>query len=150
MFFDLLLIQYSTLVVNVMEKRIYPRVEAKFPAVIANEAGIRLNVVARDASCEGLSVECNTIERNLVTPGGSFVRDGKPVELYVWLDLPDEAGGSAKIKARCHVAFSRRIANDRCKIGMRYMDLEKNAYEKLIRFIELSMASNDHRHDQAS
>ncbi len=129
-----------------MEKRIYPRVETNFSAVIANEEGIRLNVVARDASSEGLSVECNTIERNLVTPGGSFVRDGKPVELFVWFDLPDERGGTAKIKARCHVAFSRRIANDKCKIGMRYMELEENAFQKLTRFIELTLASNDHHH----
>ena len=133
-----------------MEKRIYPRVKTNFPAVIANENGLRLNVIARDASSEGLSVECNIIERNLMTPGGCFVRNGKPVELYVWLDLPDEKGGTAKIQARCHVAFSRRIANDKCKIGMRYLDLEKNAYEKLIQFIELSIASNDHRHSQIS
>lgn len=133
-----------------MEKRLYPRVVTEFPAVIANEEGVRLNVVARDASSEGLSVECNIIERDLMTPGGSFVRDGKPVELYVWLDLPDEKGGSAKIQARCHVAFSRRIARDRCKIGMRYLDLEKNAYERLVRFIELSLVPNDHRHSHIS
>ncbi|WP_305908343.1 PilZ domain-containing protein [Methylomarinum sp. Ch1-1] len=126
-----------------MEKRVYPRVAANFSAVIANEDGIKLKVMAMDASSEGLCVECNTIERNLVTPGGNFVRDGKPVELFVWLDLPDENGGTAKIEARCHVAFSRRIANDRCKIGMRYLNLEKKAYEKLIRFIEYAMASND-------
>ncbi len=128
-----------------MEKRIYPRVEADFPAVIANEEGLRFSVVARETSCEGLSVECNTIERNLVTPGGSFVRNGKPVELYVWIELPVETGGTDKIKVRCHVTFSRRIANDKCKIGMRYMDMEQNAYEKLIRFIELSMTSNNHQ-----
>ena len=129
-----------------MEKRFYPRVAANLSAVIANEDGVRVNVMAMDASSEGLSVECNTIERNLVTPGGNFVRDGKPVELFVWLDLPDENGGTAKIEARCHVAFSRRIANDKCKIGMRYLDLEKKAYEKLTRFIESSLASNDLRH----
>lgn len=129
-----------------MEKRIYPRITANLSAVIGNEDGIRLKVMALDASCEGLCVECNTIERNLVTPGGNFVRDGKPVELFVWLDLPDENGGTAKIEARCHVAFSRRVANDKCKIGMRYTDLDKKHYEKLVRFIESSLPSNDRGH----
>ncbi len=133
-----------------MEKRTYPRVEANIPAVIANEEGIRLNVVARDASGEGICVECNTIERNLMTPGGSFVRDGKPVELYVWLDLPNEQGETAKIQVRCHVAFSRRISNDKCKIGMRYMDLEKQTYEKLVEFLERSMRMHSFQHKQAS
>ncbi len=126
-----------------MEKRIYPRVEAKLSAVIGNEDGIRLRVRTSDASSEGLCVECNTAERNLVTPGGNFVRDGKPVELFVWLDLPDEKGGTAKIEARCHVAFSRRVANDKCKIGMRYTALDKNHYDRLIRFIESSLSAND-------
>ncbi len=125
-----------------MEKRFYPRVAANLSAVIANEDGIRLKVMAMDASSEGLSVECNTIERNLITPGGCFVRDGKPVELFVWLDLPDENGNTKPIEARCHVAFSRRIANNKCKIGMRYANLDRIAYKRLIRFIELAMTSN--------
>ena len=129
-----------------MEKRFYPRVKANLSAIIGNEDGIRLNVMASDASSEGLCVECNTSERNLVTPGGNFVRDGKPVELFVWLELPDENGGIAKIQARCHVAFSRRVANNKCKIGMRYTDLDKGHYEKLVRFIEASLPLGSRRH----
>jgi PilZ domain-containing protein len=130
-----------------MEKRFYPRVEANLTAIIENSEGVKLSVRALDASSEGLCVECNTLERNMVTPGGRFVRDdGKPVELYVWLDIPDESGATAKIRARCHVAFSRRIASDRCKIGMRYTNLDDKAYHRLIRFIESTIASNDHWH----
>lgn len=122
-----------------MEKRFYPRVEANLSAVIANDEGVRLNVIALDASSEGIGVECNTVERNMITPKGNYVRQDKPIELFVWLDLPDEDEGIIQIEVRCHVAFSRRTAHDRCKIGMRYLDLERNDYDKLIQFIKLSM-----------
>lgn len=123
-----------------MEKRFYPRVATDLPAVIANDDGVLFNVRALDASSDGLSIECNIRQRNLVTPGGSFVReDGKPVELSVSLDLPDGNGATMRIEARCHIAFSRRIAKNKCKIGMRYTQLEETNYKNLVRFIETSL-----------
>ncbi len=126
-----------------MEKRFYPRVASHFSAVVENRDGAHIKVLAVDASSEGLCVQCNIFDRNLITPGGSFVRDGKPVELFVWLELPFAEGGAEKISARCHVAFSRRISNNQCKIGMRYMEIDKKEHDKLIKYIETAMASND-------
>ena len=127
-----------------MEKRLYPRVATQLTAVVENGEGAHINVVAMDASSEGLCIQCNISERNLITPGGCFVRDdGKPVELFVWLELPLGIGGAEKIGARCHVAFSRRISNDQCQIGMRYMDLDQGGYEALISFIESASVAND-------
>ncbi len=127
-----------------MEKRFYPRIQKQFTAVVENGEGVHINVVAMDASSEGLCIQCNTSERNLITPGGCFVRDdGKPVELFVWLKLPLGMGGAETIGARCHVAFSRRISSDKCQIGMRYMELDQGGYEALIAFIESASVAND-------
>jgi len=127
-----------------MEKRLYPRVKGQFTAVVENGEGTHIKVVATDASSDGLSIQCSTFERNLITPGGNFVRDdGKPVELFVWLELPLGIGGAEKIGARCHVAFSRRISSDQCQIGMRYMDLDQSGYETLMAFMESANATND-------
>lgn len=127
-----------------MEKRLYPRVEKQFSVVVENEQGVHLNVIAVDASSEGVCIQCNTLERDLITPGGSFVSDGKPVELFLWLELPFANGQSKKVATRCHVSFSRRLSSDQCKIGMRYMDLEKKEYETLVKYIVYTNASNDH------
>ncbi len=127
----------------VMEKRIYPRVVKEISAVIENNQGIHLDVVAVDASSEGVCIQCNTAERNLITPGGSFVSKGKPVELYIWLDLPFEGGAVKKICVKCHVAFSRRVSKDQCKIGMRYMKLDKGVQDTLFSYIQCATASND-------
>ncbi len=126
-----------------MERRLYPRVSTRLPAVIINDEGVQLKVLVSDISGDGLCVECNTIERDMVTPHGRFVRDdGKPVELFVKLKLPDENDGETEIQARCHVAFSRRIARNQCMMGVRYHDLESKAYQRLLHFIDLVLQSN--------
>ncbi|MCK9394761.1 MAG: PilZ domain-containing protein [Methylobacter sp.] len=119
-----------------MERRLYQRVSVQVSAIVTTEDGVRIKVVAVDLSSNGLGVECNTKQRNMITPGGSFVRDGKPVSVFVDLNLFDEAGQSSKIAARCQVVFSRRMSSDQCKIGLRYADIENNGYEWLVQFIE--------------
>ena len=122
-----------------LKRRIYPMVPTMLPAVIANEDGVSCKVVALNASIDGLCIECNTFERNIMTPGGSFIRNGRPIELFVGLDLPE----NARISARCHITFSRRVAKDVCQIGMRYKDIEEEGYNKLIQFINSSVSSNE-------
>ena len=128
-----------------MEKRLYPRIEKQFSAIVENKDGVQLKVMAVDTSSNGVCIQCNTFDRNLITPGGNFVdnSDGKPVELFLWLDLPFEGEAVKKIGARCHVVFSRRISRDQCKIGMRYMNLDDTAYETIVKFIEAATASTD-------
>ncbi|MGR9051536.1 MAG: PilZ domain-containing protein [Gammaproteobacteria bacterium] len=125
-----------------MEKKFYPRVTTRLPAIVTNEEGVRLKVVAIDASSEGFSFQCSTLQRNIMTPGGCYIRNGRPVELNARLELPVN-NQTLPLKARCHVAFSRRIARDRCEIGMRYMNIEGDGYINLIRFIETKLASLD-------
>ena len=75
-----------------MEKRVYPRVNKSFSAVVENRKGVNFDVVAVNVSIGGVCIQCNTFERNLITPGGSFVSDGKPVEIFVLLELPFNGG----------------------------------------------------------
>lgn len=118
-----------------MEKRMYPRVKTNLPIMIVNQDGDKVETSIQDVSVAGFAVECNIAERNLLTPGGSFVREGKPVKLLVNLDLPDDKGVLNKFEAQCHVAYSRREAKDRCRIGMRFLQLESHIYDKLVEFI---------------
>ena len=125
-----------------MERRLYQRVPIQVSAIVTTEDGVRINVVAVDVSSAGLGVECNIKQRNMITPGGNFVRDGKPVAVSVDLHLPDVDGQpAAKIAARCHVVFSRRMSSDQCKIGLRYADIENNGHQRLVQFIDKTLAS---------
>ncbi len=124
-----------------MERRLYQRVPVQVSAIVTTEDNVRIKVVAVDISSDGLGIECNTKHRNMITPGGSFLRDGRPVSVHVDMNLSDEDGLSSKIVARCHVAFSRRVSSDHCKIGLRYVDIDSNDHEWLIRFIRKMLTS---------
>jgi c-di-GMP-binding flagellar brake protein YcgR len=119
-----------------MERRLYQRTAVQVSAIVTTEDGLGIKVTAVDISSDGLAVECDIRQRNMITPGGSYVRNGKPVSVFIDLDLPDADGVSSKIEARCLVAFSRRMSNDLCKIGLRYVDIENSSREWLVRFIE--------------
>jgi PilZ domain len=122
----------------VIEKRLYQRIPVQLSAIVSTDEGARIKVVAVEVSSDGLGIECNIKQRNMITPRGSFVRDGRPVSVFVDLNLPNEEGQLSKIVVRCLVVFSRRISSDQCKIGLRYADFENNSHEHLIRFIENS------------
>lgn len=119
-----------------MRRKVYPQINACLPIVIAAEDGINVEAQTLQASSQGLALQCNMSERNRVTPGGSFVRDGRPVELFVRLRLPVEEDGVAQVAARCKITYSRRVAKDICHIGLRYLDFENDGGDRLLRFIE--------------
>lgn len=125
-----------------MEKRRYQRVPVQVSAVVTTEDSVRIDAVALDISSDGLRIECNTKQRNMITPLGSLIRNGKPVSVFVDINLPDKDGQLSKIVVRCNVAFSRRISSDQCIIGLRYADFENNGQEQLIQFIEKTLALN--------
>ena len=127
-----------------MEKRIFPRVMAQLPVVVANEDGIKFNLFTLDASSEGVRVQCSTDQRNKMTPGGSYIRKGRPIELFLWLDLPSPEGTNNQIEARCNITFSRRVANNICHIGMRYTVIKNDGHEKLMDYIASSAASSNY------
>ncbi len=124
-----------------MERRFYYRDPLQVSIVVTNDHGVRIEVLAIDVSSDGLSIQCDINQRNLITPGGSFIRDGRPVTVCVHLDLPGESEDLPKIVARCHVKFSRRISSDECKIGMRYVEFEGDGYERIVQFVEKSLTS---------
>lgn len=126
-----------------MHKKFYPKISKQLSAVVANEDGVQLNVLAVDTNGAEVCIQCDMRQRNVMTPGGSYVRGGRPVEWSISLELPDEDGKISPVAARCHISYSRRISSDLCKIGMRYVDMGRNDYNRLIRFIEKTLASND-------
>jgi hypothetical protein len=118
-----------------MKKKIYPRISTQLPAIVTTVEGVKIKVIALDISQHGFSFQCSTYQRNLLTPGGCFIHNGRPVELEVNIELPfpDQ---SMPIKVRCQVSFSRRIANEKCELGIRYEEFEGEGYNDLIGFIE--------------
>ncbi|MGZ5051164.1 MAG: PilZ domain-containing protein [Methylobacter sp.] len=126
-----------------VERRLGQRIPVEVSVLVVTEDGVRIRAVAVDLSSGGLGLECSTKQRNLITPGGSFVKEGKPVSVFIDLNLAEQDGRVFKIEARCHVAFSRRLSSDQCKIGLRYVEIESGCRDWLAHFIEKAIAAKN-------
>ena len=126
-----------------MEKKYYGRVSKQLSAIIASEDGLRLKVMAVDTAGDSVSILCNIYQRDTITPGGCFIRDGRPVELALSLYLPDDEEQLSPISVRCHIAYSRRISREQCMIGLRYIHFENDGHARLLRFIHNTLAGNN-------
>ncbi len=74
-------------------------------------------------------------QRNAITPSGSFLHNGKLLELLVEFKLDDEVNALSKNTVKCRVVFPRRLSSEQCKIGFRFVDIDDELHERLIQFI---------------
>ncbi len=121
-----------------MRKKFYPKVAMKFPAVVTSDEGISLKVTGLEISTEGLTIQCSTAERNLITPGGCFIHNGRPLELDLRIDFARSANQVNLVVARCHVNFSRRITKNTCQIGLVFLEISDENHGKIKQMIEAS------------
>lgn len=119
-----------------MHQKYFPRITKELPAVLENSEGVHLKVTAIDTGFDSVSIQCNTIKRNIITPGGRYISGGKPIELFLSLGLPYEDGMMEMVSLRCYVAYSRRISSEQCKIGMRYANLDNDSFEALKKYVQ--------------
>ncbi len=128
------------MIVNI-EKRFSSRVDVKLTAVIFVSEDIRVDVVTSNVSQNGVCIQCNMTTRNLITPGGCFMRGLHPLELGIVLDSPDKAK-EAQMQAQCQVIYSRRIAKDQCQIGLKFKSMDSDSRILLQEIIDLVLRIN--------
>jgi len=87
-------------------------------------------------SAEGVALKCSTLEREQITPKGDFVCSGRPLEVDVVIDFPEKNNKKYEFKARCRVVYSRRLTQDKCQLGLYFIDIDKVDRERLINFME--------------
>lgn len=113
-----------------------PRVNVRLGIDISNKDKL-IRAYTLNVSIGGFAVHCSTEERNRITPQGDFVGDGgRPVEVDVNLQLPNQHGKKECIHARCRVVYSRRIAQEKCQLGLSYINLLGDGEDKLMMFIK--------------
>lgn len=125
-----------------MEKKIYGRVSERIPATLVNEDGMALDVTAVETAGDSVNIVCNIYQRDAIAPGGNFLVGGRPLQISVALRLPDDEGRETPVQAKCHIVYSRRISKDQCMIGMRYVDIEDQNLNRLVRYIHKSAGIN--------
>ena len=114
-----------------------PRLVEHLDVGIRNVRDEHVYTQTLNVSIDGFAIQCSMRERNKLTPQGDFVDDGgKPVEVDVNLQWQDLQGQKESVDARCRVVYSRRIAQDKCQIGMNFIELRGDGHSKLLMFIQ--------------
>lgn len=108
-----------------------PRVAKKIDVDIKNTKDEHLKTQTVNISVGGFAIQCNIEERNKLTPEGDFVVHGKPIEVDVNMQLPIRKGKTELMKAKCRVIYSRRIAENKCQLGMCFTELFDDGQDKL-------------------
>ncbi|NOR80040.1 MAG: hypothetical protein GQ529_04280 [Methyloprofundus sp.] len=101
---------------------------------ITNFEGRSLCVPTLNVSIGGFAIQCSMEERIQLTPQGDLVDDIMPVDVN--LQLYNQQGQKERIHAKCRVVYSRRIAQDKCQIGMSFIGLVNEDHGKLLKYIE--------------
>jgi len=117
-------------------KRTCIRVAECLAIEIENDLGERVHGVTLDISNQGIGVRCSADDRNRITPQGDFVKQGRPVEVQVYLKFPDTLGHSELISVRCGIVYSRKLAQDKCQVGLGFLDMGADAEVYLTQFIQ--------------
>ena len=114
-----------------------PRVVEHLDVDIKNIKDEHISALTLNVSLDGFAIQCSIRERNRLTPQGDFVDDGgRPIEVYVNLQWQNQHGEKQPIHGRCRVIYSRRIAQDKCQIGMSFIELFDEGQDKLSKFIQ--------------
>jgi len=119
-----------------LNKRTCIRVAECLSVEIESDLGERIHGTTLDISSQGVGFRCSTGDRNRITPQGDFVRQGRPVEVQVYLKFSDKLGNSDLINVRCGIVYSRRLAQDQCQIGMFFLGMEANIETRLSQLIQ--------------
>jgi len=117
-------------------KRTCIRVTECLSVEIENALGERIHGVTLDISNQGIGLCCSTDDRNRITPQGDFVKQGRPVEVQVYLEFPEILKHRELINVRCGIVYSRKLAQDKCQIGLCFLGMDVNTELRLTQFIQ--------------
>ncbi|MDC9727801.1 MAG: PilZ domain-containing protein [Methyloprofundus sp.] len=118
------------------KRRLTTRVAVPLLAVSIQSNEYDISGQALDISLGGIAIKCSTFDRDQVTPKGDYVREGKPLEVSLVLNLPENKKSNYALKAKCRVVYSRRLTQDECQLGMYFLEIDAVGKEHLMKFVE--------------
>jgi len=113
-----------------VNKRRSLRVAIQLPVVLIAEANIHFKANTLNLSSGGLAILCSTENRNQITPSGDFVKQGRPVNVSLCLPCIDET-----TQVNAVVVYSRRLSQDRCQLGLRFIDVPELMQERILKVV---------------
>lgn len=117
-------------------KRDHPRVGVEVPVELMLGDSGTIHVMAVNMSRAGLQVACDKVTVTSVFPQGKRTLPHAPPDIDVVLRLPGVEGGSESIEARCHAVFARRVSENEYRVGLQFVHIGGDQYERLELYID--------------
>ena len=84
----------------------------------------------------GVQITCDQVTVNRVLPLSQRRVPKHTLEVDVRLRFPESSGMPDVIDARCAAVFSRRVAENEYRIGLRFLGFEGEDYQKLEHYLD--------------
>ena len=95
-----------------------------------------IHAITVNLSPAGIQIACDRVTVNSVLPLSQRRVPKRTREVEVRLRFPESSGMPDVIDARCAAIFSRRIAENEYRIGLQFLGLEGDDYQKLEHFLD--------------
>ena len=118
------------------DRREYPRLEVALPIKAVLPDGKTINVWMRNVSRAGIQLRLDRHRAERLFPDGR-ITPGSSMTLR--LSLPSGEDTWPEIEVSTSVIYAQRIAQDAYLLGVEYVELDHDDYQKLATFIETSL-----------
>jgi hypothetical protein len=98
--------------------------------------GETIHAVTVNLSPAGIQIACDRVTVNSILPLSQRRVPKSTRILEVRLRFPESSGMPDIIDACCQAVFSRRVAENEYRIGLRFQALEGDDYQKLEHFLD--------------
>ena len=95
-----------------------------------------IHAITVNLSPAGIQIACDRVTVNSVLPLSQRRLPKRTREVEVRLRFPESSGMPDTIDARCTAVFSRRVAENEYRIGLQFLGIDGEDYQKLEHYLE--------------
>ncbi len=95
-----------------------------------------IHAITVNLSPAGIQIACDRVTVNSILHLSQRRVPRKTPQVEVRLRVPESSGMPEIIDARCTAVFSRRVAENEYRIGLKFQDFEGEDYQKLEHFLD--------------
>lgn len=103
---------------------------------VSTASGELIHAISVNLSPAGIQIACDRITVNSILPLDQRRLPSSTREVDVRLRFPESSGMPDVIDTRCTAVFSRRVAENEYRIGLRFKSFDGDDYQKLEHFLD--------------
>lgn len=103
-----------------------------------------IHAITVNLSPAGIQIACDRVTVNSILPLSQRRLPRRSPDVDVRLRFPESSGMPDVIDARCTAIFSRRVAENEYRIGLRFLSFEGDDYQKLEHFLDNGLQQVGH------